>query len=193
MRSALKRVVGGILIATVAASGAMTLTGCGEKKEEVKAPPPPPPPPPPKPVDVGALTQTMRADKRVQFPAERAPLDERVARAVISLADALAKGDAESFAGQLTGEAKDVLEQLRNTGQWEEATGKIEAVRVVELAAPGNNPASFGVTLAIQEPGAAYLVRFGATLTGDRYLFNGQSGGRLVKPRANQFDDGVVD
>lgn len=182
-----------------ALAGVVLVSGCGESRPKPKpvAPPPPAPAAAPAPtlksVDVSGFLQTMKADKRVQFPQEKAPADERVTRSIIELASALAKGDAKAFGAMLTGEGKDVLEQLQSSGQWEEATGKIEAVRVVEVAAPGLQPASFTVSFAVQEPGNAYILRFSGTLTGDKYLFTGQAGGRLTHPRANQFDDGRLD
>ena len=177
------------------------LAACGESRPKPKAPPPPPPTPAataaPAPkmesVDINTYLQAQKADKRVQFPQEKAPGDDLVAKSVIDLASALAKGDAKAFGALLTGEAKDVLEQLQSGGQWDDSTSKIEAVRVVEVAAPGARPATFTVTLAVQEPGNAYVLRFGGTLSGEKYLFNGQPVGRATHPRANQFDDGRFD
>jgi hypothetical protein len=173
------------------------LPGCGEKKPPPKPAAPPPQAAAPKPVvrqtDVATLLQTAHADKRVQFPSEKAPADEKVALSIIDFASAFAKGDSKALSAMLTGEAKDVLQQLTGTGQWEESTAKIEAVRVVEVSAPGLNPQSFTFALAVQEPGIAYPVRFNASLVDGKYLFNGQSGGRLTHPRANQFDDGKLD
>lgn len=176
-------------------AGTAILPGCGDKKPPPKpvAPPPPPPPPAPKPIDVGTLLQTSRADKRVQFPQEKAPADDAVATSVIDLASAIAKGDSKAMSGLLINVGKDVLDQLLASGQWEEATENIEAVRVVELSAPGARPESFNVSLAIQEPGVAYLVRFIGTLDNGKYVFTGAPGGRKTHARANQFDDGVFD
>jgi hypothetical protein len=176
-------------------AGTAILPGCGEKKPPPKpvAPPPPPPPPAPKAIDVSTLLQTSKADKRVQFPQEKAPVDDAVAISVINLASAIAKGDSKAMSGMLVNVGKDVLDQLLASGQWEDATEKIEAVRVVELSAPGAQPQSFNVSLAVQEPGVAYLVRFIGTLDNGKYVFTGMPGGRKTHARANQFDDGVLD
>ncbi|MBS0188238.1 MAG: hypothetical protein JSS51_09225 [Planctomycetes bacterium] len=192
---AVNRVIGGVLLATLLASGVVGVTGCGEKKPPPKpvAPPPPPPPPAPKQIDVSSLLQTSKADKRVQFPQEKAPVDDVVALSVIDLASSIAKGDSKAMSNLMVNVGKDVLDQLLSSGQWEEATSKIEAVRVVELAAPGAKPESFTVSLAIQEPGVAYLVRFTGTQNNGKYVFTGMPGGRKTHPRANQFDDGVLD
>lgn len=184
-----------IPLALTLIAGTAILPGCGEKKPPPKpvAPPPPPPPPAPKAIDVGTLLQTSKADKRVQFPQEKAPVDDAIAVSVINLASAIAKGDSKAMSGMLVNVGKDVLDQLLASGQWEDATGKIEAVRVVELSAPGAKPQSFNVSFAVQEPGVAYLVRFVATLDNDKYVFTGMPGGRKTHARANQFDDGVFD
>lgn len=176
-------------------AGTAILPGCGEKKPPPKpvAPPPPPPPPAPKPIDVSTLLQTSKADKRVQFPQEKAPVDDAVALAVINLASAIAKGDSKAMGGMMISVGKDVLDQLVASGQWDDSTSKIEAVRVVELVAPTAKPESFNVSLAVQEPGVAYLVRFIATLDNGKYVFTGMPGGRKTHARANQFDDGVFD
>ncbi|MBL8874755.1 MAG: hypothetical protein JNM86_03045 [Phycisphaerae bacterium] len=176
-------------------AGTAILPGCGEKKPPPKpvAPPPPPPPPAPKQIDVGTLLQTSKADKRVQFPQEKAPVDDTVALAVINLASAIAKGDSKAMGGMMINVGKDVLDQLVASGQWDESTSKIEAVRVVELIAPTAKPESFNVSFAVQEPGVAYLVRFIGTLDNGRYVFTGMPGGRKTHARANQFDDGIFD
>ena len=168
MRNTTIRIIGGLLIATLLAFSLATLSGCGDSKPKPKpvAPAAPPPPPPPKQLDTGALLQTMRADQRIQFPNEKAPSDESVAKSVIELATALVKGDDKAMGNLLVSTGKDVLDSLTASGAWEETTAKIEAVRVVELAAPGDKPQSFTVSYAIQEPGAAYVVRFAATPSG---------------------------
>ncbi|MBY0112604.1 MAG: hypothetical protein K2Y21_07270 [Phycisphaerales bacterium] len=195
MRNATTRIIGGMLIAALLAGSVTTLSGCGDSKPKPKpvAPPPPPPPPPPKQIDTGALLQTMRADQRIQFPNEKAPSDEAVAKSVIDLATAIVKGDDKAMGNLLISTGKDVLDSLTTSGAWEEATAKIEAVRVVELTAPGEKPQSFTLSLAVQEPGSAYVMRFTATLDNGTYKYTGLPGGRLTRTRANQFDDGKFD
>ena len=119
MRNAISRIIGGVLIASLLAGGVTTLSGCGESKPKPKpvAPPPPPPPPPPKQLDAGALLQTMRADQRIQFPNEKAPSDESVARSVIELATAIIKGDDKAMGNMLVSTGKDVLDSLTTSGK----------------------------------------------------------------------------
>lgn len=195
MPNATTRIIGGVLITALLAGSITTLSGCGDSKPKPKpvAPPPPPPPPPPKQIDAGALLQTMRADQRIQFPNEKAPGDESVARSVIDLATAIVKGDDKAMGDLLVSTGKDVLDSLTASGAWDDATAKIEAIRVVELAAPGEKPPSFSVSLAVQEPGIAYVMRFSATLDNGTYKYTGLPGGRLTRTRANQFDDGKFD
>src|SRR5262245_53734699 len=129
-----------VALATLASAGVL-LSGCS------KPPPPPPPPPPrkvapppPEPVKTDALLQAMKADARVQFPQGAAPTDEGIARAVISLADALARGDTDKMKTMLDPAGKTVLDKLVAAGAWEDSTGKaIEAVRVASLTQSGDS------------------------------------------------------
>lgn len=195
MPNATTRIIGGVLITALLAASLTGLAGCGESKPKPKpvAPVAPPPPPPPKQLDAGALLQAMRADQRIQFPNEKAPSDESVARSVIDLATAIVKSDDKAMGNMLVSTGKDVLDSLTTSGAWEEATSKIEAIRVVELSAPGEKPQSFTVSFAVQEPGLAYVMRFSATLDNGSYKYTGLPGGRLTRIRANQFDDGKFD
>ena len=183
--------------AALALPGA-TLAGC-EKKKPPPAPPPPPPPAPkaPDPVDVGPILQSIRPDARVQFPQSHAPLDESFARAAITLADALAKGDADKLSAMLTADARILLDQLTGTGEWEDSTANIEAVRVVGVTeTPGGfDPASTGgvVTLAIQQPGSAYLLAWQGTKAGGSWVFSGAPAAAGSKTRASDFDSGAAD
>lgn len=121
--------------ASLGLSLALLMTGCP------KPPPPPPqpapvqPPPPPPPVSLESLGQDMQADARVTFTQglEVQADEEALGRAVVSLADAIAKGDADKLDKMLTAKAKPLLAELKATDQWSDATKKIESVRVVEL------------------------------------------------------------
>lgn len=123
--------VRGVVAGTIVLS---SVSGCEKKKPP---PPPPPPPPPaveaPKPVDVNGIMQVMHPDARVQFPEQFAPLSQGVAEAVIAFADAFAKADAEALREMLDESGRQVLSTLLATGRWDEASERIEAVRVVHL------------------------------------------------------------
>jgi len=178
-----KIVAGGLL--------ALTLVSCGKKEAPPPAPPPSrptytPPPPPPQPVNTDQLLQAMGADARVQFPESHAPTDESFARAVISLGDALARGDETKMRAVLTQPAQGVLDELVGSGAWYDATGEIEAVRVVEL-----DGAAHTVTLAVQDPDGAYVLKWRGRPFGGSYAFEGESSPKVERGRATDFDAGV--
>jgi len=144
----------------------------------------PPPPPPPEPVRVGTLIQTSGADPRVAFPQEKAPTDAQLARAVIRLADAIARGDADALRPQLTEDAAATLAELESSGAWAESTASIEQVRVVDLGPEQ-------VTLAVQKPGSAYPLRWAVHTGSGSIRFGGAPVDDVVLQRASQFDAGV--
>lgn len=175
-------------------SGALLLTagalpGC--KKEEPPPPPPKetPPPPPPRPVEIDAVMQSMKADARVQFPQAKAPTDEGLARAVIGFASALAKGDSGQVQGMLDANSKGVLEQLRASGGWDEAIAKIQAVRVVQLA---GSQAGGMLSLAVQEPGSAYVLNWTIVGADGKFVFSGMPASSQVLARASDWDSANV-
>ncbi|GEM_PF-1878072 len=172
-------------VAVLSAGLSVGVGGCEKKKvAPPPAPPPPPPPPPaPEPIKVDGLMQAMKADARVQFPAANAPTDERLARAVIELADALARGDAKKFESMIDAAGKGVLSELQASGAWEESTGKkIEAVRVAKLSSGGD------LVLAVQEVGSAYPLAWKANTTGPAVVFSAVPTRNLILARASEFD-----
>lgn len=173
-----------VVLAVVSVGLTAGVGGC-EKKKVVAPPPPPPPPPPPapEPVHVDGLLQAMKADARVQFPANKAPTDEKLARAVIELADALARGDAKKFESIIDAPGKGVLAELQASGAWEESTGKkIEAVRVAKLSGGGD------LVLAVQEVGSAYPLAWKANTSGPAVVFSAVPTRNLILSRASEFD-----
>lgn len=115
-------------------TGVAVMEGCKKKA------PPPPPPPPPKPVkvedppvDIKAVLQAAKADRRVAVAPGIATNKEALVKAVIALADGLAKGDDKKFSGLIDPASRAQVKSLVTNGQWAEATKKIEAVRVVRL------------------------------------------------------------
>ena len=174
---------------------ASTMVGCKQKKPP---PPPPPPPPPapvvPDPVQVDALMQAAKPDARVQFPQAKAPIDESLAKAVIALADTLAKGDADKLKGMLddSKEGKPTLEALVTSGEWDDSYKTIEAVRVVFLDPSPNDQTqatSASLALAVQEPGGAYIMGWSASRSGDGWSFKGLKCSASVKARASDWDE----
>lgn len=174
-----------VSVAALSAGLSVGVGGCEKKKAAPPpAPPPPPPPPPaPEPIKVDGLLQAMKADARVQFPTANAPTDEKLARAVIELADALARGDAKKFETLVDAPGKNVLAELQASGAWDESTGKkIEAVRVAKLSGGGE------LVLAVQEVGSAYPLAWKANTTGPAVVFSAVPTRNLILNRASEFD-----
>ena len=175
---------------TALAAAALCVAGC--KKEEPPPPPPPqkpaytPPPPPPEPVNVDVLAQSVGADARVQFPQRLAPIDEGFARAALTLADSLARGDDAALRGVLTRPAQAVLDDLIGTGEWYDATDVIEAVRVVEL-----DEGAGTLTVAVQDPDGAYPLKWRGVSFDGGTRFEGVEVRDVVLRRASDFDDGI--
>jgi hypothetical protein len=191
MRATLAAIAGGLTSAAILApmtlgAAALVITACSKPP----APPPPPPPPPPappkkEPVQIDPLRQAMKVDARVQFPQEKAPVDEDLARGVLSLADAIVRGDSAKMQGLLDPTASGALASLTGSGEWDEATGKIEAIRVVRLVDAGGIGM---VTLAIQDPQGAYILNWAAAKSGEKLVFTGAPAADGVKPRASDWD-----
>lgn len=143
--------------------------------------------------------QTVKPDARVHFGQSHAPTDETLAQAILQFADAIAKGDSTRMGTMLAMESKSDLDALVGSGQWEEGTANIEAVRVVNLndltsGGPGGGPGGSGastaatVQFAIQDPTGAYLLGFEAIKVSDRWAFKGIDAPSTVKGRAIEFD-----
>jgi len=187
------------LALTLGTAGSLALSGCG------KPPPPPPPPPPsrppappaPEPLDTEALVQQLQADARVQFPNAIAPTSEELARAIIALADAFAKGDAAALRPMLDTSGVSVLDELQASGAWDETTKRIEAIRITSLSAGDDAMPSADLTFAIQEPAVAYQLRWHATpgTGGSGYTFSPMESDGTVMARVGDFDgsSGAVD
>lgn len=182
--------------ALVMATGTMvTLAGC----EKPKPPPPPPPPPPqpvappaPEPVTVSKVLSDLKPDPRVQFPQEAAPVDESLAKAVVTLANAIVKGESDAVRALLSGDAQVTLDGLVNSGEWDDATSKIEGVRVLRIRdnAPSGTQAMSDATvwIAVQEPGSAYVMGWNAiNAAGGGWKFDGAPATNATRPRAQDF------
>lgn len=134
---------------------------CDKKKEEqapVAYTPPPPPPPDP--------MEGLKLDPRVQFPQERAPTTPELAQAVATLASALAKGDAPGAKSVLDAEARAIVDEMVEAGQWEAGTKGIEAVRVCILKEQAEASIAT-VGLGIQDARGAYLLAWrGSNVSG---------------------------
>jgi len=133
-------VAAGLAMSTIVVGGLMS--GCDKKVETVVAPPPPPPPPPkePDPVDMKGLAQTLKADKRLVFSDSATTNKESLAKAVVGLGDALARGDDKKFSSMIDPMSRELLKKAVAKGDWKETTSKVTQVRLVRLT-PGADPA----------------------------------------------------
>ncbi|MBL8762846.1 MAG: hypothetical protein JNM07_01080 [Phycisphaerae bacterium] len=169
---------------------ALALSACDKKPPTPPKPPAPPPAPPkveePPPVAVDALAQELKADARVQFPAERAPGDEGLARAVIQLADSIARGDSARLRAMLDRPAQAILDQITAGDDWRRATMPIEVVRVVRVQPMGDSGAM--VALAVQDPAGAYVMGWAARPTGSSWIFGSMPTTSAMLRRAADFD-----
>jgi len=195
-RSVLSIVIAcGLVTALVLPSA--VLVACEKKKPPPPPPPaPPPPPPPPEPVQISPIMQSAKPDARVHFPQAHAPTDESLARAVISLADAVAKGDASKLGSMVDADTRTTLDYLTGSGEWDEATAKIEGVRVVhieDLSDGGQQSTLANVNIAVQEPGSAYLMGWTALKAGDKWTFRQAPSDNGTRGRASEFDGGEPD
>ncbi len=141
-----RRGVGMALAVCAASSAVVTMTGCPEEPPPAPAPPPPPPPPPPA-ADYSSLIQET-ADPRVQIAAEVESPEEELAKQVVKLADAIAKGDDAQMNEVLSAPSQALLESMVFDGSWADGTSDIEAVRIIaagdNIAPPAPPPGKWG-------------------------------------------------
>jgi hypothetical protein len=134
------RRAGGLVLVAGAAMAMVSGAGCEEKKPAPKvAEAPPPPPPPPPPMSIDAIAQQLKVDPRVQLNPKLTGGEEAFARAALKLANAIAKGDSAALKPMLTRRAAEALDFLTAGEGWKQATGGIEAVRVVAIGPPPPN------------------------------------------------------
>lgn len=178
-------------------STGVMLPGC-EKKKPPPAPPPAPPPPPPSPdpIQIDPVMQSMRPDARVQFPQDAAPVDESLAKAIIDLANAFAKGDSTTLGNMLAPAAKADLAALVDSGEWDEEAAKIEAVRLLTVSEmPGDALPSTNAQVywTVQEPSGAYVIGWNALRINDAWVFDGTGSTANVRKRATEWDGASID
>ncbi|MBX3364994.1 MAG: hypothetical protein KF866_09535 [Phycisphaeraceae bacterium] len=174
----------------------VSLAGCEKKAEPPPPPPPRPtgPPPPPPPVSLTSV-RPAGLDARVSFEQAHAPVDGALARGIFTLADSLAKKDAQRLNAILNRAGKDVLVQVRSA--WDEL--EIEAVRVVyvdEAARTSADISTSTVVLAVKSTnhadpnpvsGAIVLV-WNAEKLGDSWVFGPRVSSSQVRTLATDWD-----
>lgn len=182
-----------VAMVTMVALPSTMMTACSPPPPP-PAPPPAPPPPPPnaEPIQIDPLMQSVKPDQRVQFPQVAAPVDESLARATIKLCEAIVKGDSSTMSGMLDPAGRAILERLIASGEWEDTTQKIQAIRVVNIINLGDltsaQMSAANVYIAVQEPGRAYILAWLASRAGDTWIFSGNVATKMTKARASEFD-----
>jgi hypothetical protein len=141
-------------------------------------------------VNLQPLLESLAPDARFEFPQDQAPIDESLAQSVIRFGDALARGDDAALRPLLDVSSRAVLERLLVTGGWYDATGSLEAVSVIELQ---DNDGGGSLSLALQEPGVAYILNWEALPApdGNGYVFAGRESPAEERARAAEFAGGV--
>ncbi|MFN5946454.1 MAG: hypothetical protein ACK46I_15350, partial [Phycisphaerae bacterium] len=91
-----------------------------------------------------------------------------------------------------SGDAQVTLDGLVNSGEWDDATGKIEGARVLRIRdnAPTGTQAMNDATvwIAVQEPGSAYVLGWNAiNAAGGSWKFDGAPATNATRPRAQDF------
>ena len=129
--------------ATVALLAGAMLVGCGGSEPATvaiaPAPPRPETPRTPPPLAVTPIAQLMvdlGIDDRVSLPEDRAPMTDPERKAVLEFYDSFARGDSTALASLLTRLDRDELDELVESGAWEDTTGKITRIDVQT----GNSP-----------------------------------------------------
>lgn len=182
-----------VAMVTMVALPSTMMTACSPPPPPPAPPPAPPPPPPPaEPIQIDPLMQSVKPDQRVQFPQVAAPVDETLARAVIKLCESMVKGDSGAMGAMLDPAGRGILDRLVGSGEWDETTQKIQAIRVVNIINLGDptsaQMSAANVYLAVQEPGKAYVLAWLASRAGDTWVFSGNVSTSMTKARASEFD-----
>lgn len=152
----------------------LTLGACGEKKQ-ARAPAPAPvetvaAPAPERKAPLRDSLDGLALDPKVVFPRTQSPSSRDIAEAIASLAGAIAEGDSKSLHPMLDKPNQVILDDLVQSGAWQQSTGSISKVRVCALEENGQ---SILVGLGIEAPDGAYLLGWSGERLGSGWLFSG--------------------
>ncbi|MEL7472492.1 MAG: hypothetical protein AAGK04_04175 [Planctomycetota bacterium] len=171
----------------------LALSACSESAPPPAPVPTTPPPPPPEPevieptiIELEEVLESMDLDPRVQTREDLAVPDNALefARSSLRLADALARGDADTMRELLERDARAVLSDLVATGDWDNQTRSIEIVRVTDIAAGAEQ-----LTLAVQDADGAYLLAWQARASGDAFAWKGVPTDDIRERFASDFEN----
>jgi len=118
----------------------------------------------------GDALQGLELDPKVVFPQINEPSSKEVAVAVADLAAAIAGGDSRTLHQMLDTPNQVILDELVETGIWQESTETISNVRVCSLEEEGQ---SLRVGLGVEDDEGAYLLGWSGERVGASWLFSG--------------------
>jgi len=161
----------------------LMLPSCGKEEEQSKAttniaPAPPPP---------RSALEDIRLNPKVEFPESQEPSSAEIAEAVAEFAAAFATGSASAAGDYMMPADKAVLQQLRESGQWQDETGDIELVRVVSLT-EDQATGSLKIGLGVQSGDGAYLLGWQGVNDGGRWRFTALPIDPKSAPNARALD-----
>lgn len=107
--------------------------GCQDSTPQTKVadkPAPPPPPPAPTLTSVSELMAQLNISDKIVMPEDKAPATNEERRAVLELFDGFARGDQQAVSSYVSFTDRALLEDMVNSGQWENATKGITQIRL---------------------------------------------------------------
>lgn len=110
----------------------LLVTGCKKKA----APPPPPPPPPrgPAMISPGIVAESMMLSASVVVGSlPDTECTEEEVRAMLQFADDFATGNTEALRGKMQGSARNVLDDLVETGAWGQVNSELQSVVLTRI------------------------------------------------------------
>ncbi len=119
--------------------------------------------------DVDALAG-LDLNPKVEFPRFNEPSSKDIAEAVAALAGAIAEGDSRGLHQMLDSPNQAILDDLVESGVWQDSTGSITNIRICSLEEDGQ---SLRVGLGVEDREGAYLLGWSGERIGGGWLFSG--------------------
>lgn len=176
----------GLLLLTGAAAMCLALTGCEDKStlskgkgfeqptQTVEAAAPAEESAPPREEErqapaVDALAG-LDLNPKVEFPEFAEPSSKDIAEAVAELAGAIVEGDSRKLHQMLDTPNQAILDELVESGAWQDSTDSITNIRVCSLEEDGH---SIRVGLGVEDRDGAFLLGWSGERVGGGWLFSG--------------------
>jgi len=149
---------------------AVFVAGC--KKEEPAPPPPPPPPPKVTTVDPQSVAEYLTLDPKVNLKnAKPMECSEEEVKAILVFMSGFAAGDADALRPMMDATGRKVLDSLVESGRWQESTGEIVEVNLVDRVSEPSGKGNV-VTFSVVMPKAGRVQQdWLVTQRGDLYQF----------------------